>query len=314
MVIKLRKSFLNLLKAAVFIVVIYALYYRVSKINFIEAFLEVNLNYLFLIPAIFLMPVNWFLELLKWKYIAKPVVKVSNIILFKSLLSGVSTGMLTPNRIGNSIGRMVFFRPKHRAILTLGTLYANFAQFLSSILPGIVVFIVIGNEALPNYFSIFQNSFSTIFLFLILLTLFILYFSLTRYSFYKVGKINRRRNLFTLFQHHYKQISLRLFLYSQLRFFVFCIQFFLLLLAFGALPSLSILYDVILIYFLTTLTPSLILGKLFIRENFALLLLLPIINNELIILLASFSIWFINLAIPSLFGLVYLLKVNYDRE
>lgn len=112
----------------------------------------------------------------------------------------------------------------------------------------------------------------------------------------------------------YSAISLPLLLISALRFFVFSLQFLLVLTAFGATFSLDIFYAIIIVYFFTTLTPSLFMGKLFIRENYALFVLAPFVDNQLIILLASFSVWIINLALPALVGLFYFSKVKNDVD
>lgn len=305
---------MNILKAAVFIIVVYILYYRLAKADLQAGYDQLTLNYVYFILAIALMPINWLFELWKWKIVVQPIVNSSFKTLLHSFLAGISTGMVTPNRIGNFIGRIVYYPSRHRAMLTLGTLYANLAQFIASIIPGAFVLVFFGTPILADYFPTFQNSFNITLLFFFFGGLFLLYFRLP-ILLVKLPAILTARytNLLLLFKTSFSGKGFTLFLLSQSRFLIFSVQYFLLFLAFDASPSWELFTTVILIYFLTTATPSLLLGKLFIRENYALLLVMPLVNNELLILFASLGIWFINIAVPSLIGLFFVLKAKYDN-
>jgi hypothetical protein len=285
-----------------------------SRADLQSGYAQLTVNSFYILSALLLMPINWYLELLKWKVIVQTIQNSNWKTLIQSLLSGISTGMVTPNRIGNFIGRIIYYPPRNRALLILGTLYANLAQFLASILPGLIVLAIVETSVLGDYFSIFQNTFYTLLLILFFTVLFLLYFALPRLmvkfsSFLRIPYTN----LIVLFTTNFANKGAKLFLLSQIRYIIFCLQYFLLFIAFGADPSYELFTVVILIYFLTTATPSLFLGKLFIRENYALLLAMPLLYNELLILVASLAIWFINIAIPSMIGLTFFLKAKYDN-
>jgi len=157
-VIKLRKSVLKWVKLLTFILVFYALYYRCSTIDFDNALDQICLSPFLLIIAFLLVVVNLGLEFIKWNLVVKPIVTISRAKLFQSLLSGISTGMITPNRVGNFIGRVLFFKPRHRAILIMGTIYGNLSQFLATIIPGLIVFLFFGKFIESNTLLLTQNT------------------------------------------------------------------------------------------------------------------------------------------------------------
>lgn len=303
---------MNLLKATVFIVVIYVLYQRLADVDILESAKSVNFNYFYIVLAILLMPLNWLMELLKWKIIVQAIVNVKNSILLHSLLAGISTGMITPNRIGNFIGRMIYFPPKFRIVLSLGTIYSNAAQFLASILPAALLYLIIRKDSHFNYLDVYFTNVNFVWIYLIIAILVVLYFI---FPLIPICKFFRRwRNTLILFQNAFKNKATILLILSQVRFLIYSFQFYLLLLGFGATGSSIMFYGILFMYFFITLTPSLLFGKLLIRENYALFFLAPLISNELIILLASLSVWLLNLAIPSLIGLVFLLKSKHDAR
>ena len=95
---------------------------------------------------------------------------------------------------------------------------------------------------------------------------------------------------------------------------VFILQFALLLIGFGAMFSHELIYSLFVLYLVSTLTPTLILGKLVVRETLALLILGTIIFNPVIILAASFSLWLINLGFPAVVGLYFFFKPKTTEE
>ena len=62
-----------------------------------------------LIVSIFLLlPVNWGMEAVKWKTLVSPLQKSSFFQSYKSVLSGLTTGFFTPNRIRRSFRKSSF--------------------------------------------------------------------------------------------------------------------------------------------------------------------------------------------------------------
>ncbi len=89
-----------------------------------------------------------------------------------------------------------------------------------------------------------------------------------------------------------------------LRYLVFSFQFVLAFMAFGASFSWELVLLVFQIYLWTTLAPSIILGKLVVRESIAIWVMTSIGLDAWTIIAASLTIWVINLLVPTLFGIV----------
>ena len=77
---------------------------------------------------------NWGMEALKWKYMMHPLQQLSYANAFKAIMSGCSITMITPNRVGEYGGRMLFvkkdFRVKSISISMIGSLSQLIITFL----------------------------------------------------------------------------------------------------------------------------------------------------------------------------------------
>lgn len=302
--IKVRKSLVWTLKLLLFIGVLYFFVQQIMHIEF-NQFQSVKIESpLFLIFVLLLLPVNWGLELVKWQRILKVNQIHYNLKnLTYSLLSGVTTGLITPNRIGNFIGRMLFFKGKVRGQLILGTLYSNFAQFLVTLFFGALSFIILKDMLFVTYGVSFVNASILIFVLSILF-----YFAVPIAPLSSFKSLNRKQNILMYFQQQSKKLVIPLLTLSGVRYLVFSSQFLLMLMAFGVQPSSMLYAGVLMVYLMSTLTPSLLFGKLVIRETAGLIILSLFIDNSAIIIVSSLLLWFINLGIPSLMGLVFILR------
>ncbi|MEQ9166951.1 MAG: hypothetical protein RLO12_11885, partial [Fulvivirga sp.] len=112
------KQITVLLKVLIISIILIMLYFKLRdqqnllqemKALFIKGFTE---NRWLLLLVILLMPVNWFIEGLKWKIIAGKIVHLSKWQAFKGILSGLTIGFATPHGIGDYLGRIMTI--KHR--------------------------------------------------------------------------------------------------------------------------------------------------------------------------------------------------------
>lgn len=254
-----------------------------------------------LLAVIFaLMIVNWSIEALKWKVLMREVKPMSFIQALFGVLAGVSTGIITPNRLGNFIGRTIFLEKGLRLRGILLTLLANLSQFVVTVFFGSIGLLLIG----VSFFEYSQ-------LLLLPLALVILYFALR--VFIHPRLVNRKPfNYF--FSEQVEEgidfisdtgleLKLRIIGLSALRYLVFVTQYVLLLMAFKQNQSWDLLFaHVMVVYLLMTLIPALFFGKLFVREAAALLVLSAAGVPDAVILLTGFVLWFVNIALPSLAG------------
>jgi uncharacterized membrane protein YbhN (UPF0104 family) len=309
--LKVQKSLLWSVKFLVFVFVLYQLVQRLQKISLDDFSSLAIVKPSYIIIAITLVFVNWGIEAWKWSLTIRKIgFKTSNGRIIQSLLSGISTGLITPNRLGNFIGRMLYFKPKQRALLVLGTLYGNLSQFIATVFFGIIGLCFTLNASIQ-----FEYSDTLIVLSIVLTNLAVLiYFSYPFSSFMNIPILRRKSNIIQLFRQPAKRLVIPLFILSGCRYLVFILQFTLLLIGFGAMFSHELIYSLYVLYLASTLTPTLILGKLVVRETLALLILGTIIFNPVIILAASFSLWVINLGFPALVGLYFFLKPKPTEE
>jgi uncharacterized membrane protein YbhN (UPF0104 family) len=309
--LKVQKSLLWSVKFLVFVFVLFQLVQRLQKISLDDFSSLVIVKPSYIITAMILVFVNWGIEAWKWSLTVRIIgYKVSNGRIAQSLVAGISTGLITPNRLGNFIGRMLYFKPKQRALLVLGTLYGNLSQFIATVFFGIIGLCFTVNASIQ-----FEYADTLIVLSIVLTTLAVLiYFSYPFISFMNIPILRRKSNIIQLFRQPAKRLVIPLLILSGSRYLVFILQFTLLLIGFGATYSHELIYSLYVLYLASTLTPTLILGKLVVRETLGLIILGTIVFNPVIILAASFSLWVINLGFPALVGLYFFLKPKPTEE
>ena len=253
---------------------------------------------LYLCVAIVFVPINWFLEWRKWRITTRIIGVESNLNNERNaFMAGMISGMLTPNMQGNFIGRLYYFERKHRVSLVIATVISNYAQFLASVLFGVVSFYILGRW--PFFTGVISFFWQVMFSILGLVAIFV-YFNLD----YLLALFRRKKRFIPLFSFRNRLVFKgKIGLLSILRHLVFTVQFACVLLAFGQVVTPSFVWWIWQFYFWVTLAPSLFFGKIAIRESIAIWVLGFAGMTEWIVFVSSFVIWIINLAIPTLFAL-----------
>ncbi len=304
-VIKAKKNqlkFFGVLKIIAFLLILAYLFYRLSNTDDLSwSSFEITNSFAFIF-AIGLIPFNWFLEFLKWRITTNALTEeVSSDSVKHSFYAGMITGLLTPNMIGNFIGRMYYFKRKDRIVVTLLTLISNQAQFLITLLIGSICFLLIP--------SVQRNLTLDTYAWIAIVLLFGLglagyfYFERVLQLFTKTRKIGRRLELVFL---RLSTFRVKVLALSMLRYLVFITQFTLILIAFGVDFEPIVIAKIAQVYLISALIPTLLLGKLGVRESVGIVILGSLGIPELTVLISSLSIWFLNLILPSLFALVLL--------
>jgi hypothetical protein len=301
---KNRQIWFALAKVFLFLVVIFVFYRQLQRSDLDLNSIEVQ-NAWSLLFAALLMPISWLPEFVKWRTILNvsetsytPKIEV------QSFAAGIVTGMITPNMLGNFLGRMYYFRRRERISITILTLYSNYAQFLASMIFGCLAIILLNDSPLgsPTDKLIWLGA-----LLVLLGILAFFYFEpLLEMLFPKriqlqmrLRSIKRRRSF------KWKILSLSIF-----RLLIFTCQFALVLHAFGAELGLEEIWWIWQYYFWVTLVPSLFLGKFLVRDSVALWVLGYAAIETNAILPASLSIWIINLLIPTFVSFILAQQKN----
>ena len=251
----------------------------------------------YLILTLLLVPINCLIEWLKWVItIHVAEVQTTQKIKLNAFFAGIITGMLTPNMLGNFIGRIYYFDRRNRISLIVLTLVSNYAQFIASIVFGIIGILILGK--IPIDLEIDQFNFILIAIGVIVS---VFYFNFE--WFFKFLKRKARIHLLIRNIKRRRMYRWKILFLSFLRHGIFTLQFSFMLHAFGENLSLENVFWIWQVYLWVTIAPSLILGKLAIRESIAIWVLTLAGMGELTVLISSFLIWTFNLLLPTIIGL-----------
>ncbi len=271
---------------------------------------QMPLSKLWWLAAIFgLLPVNWIIESMKWKMLVAKVQKISLKNSIQAVLSGISTGFFTPNRVGELVGRVLFLKNENRKAGVTLSLVNSLTQNLMMALCGIpacVLFYSWKNEKLKLGIIMYLSL-----LFLCLLLFGILYFTLpVLIRSIKIKKLTSKLLPYTSCLSDYTEMDLlRIMLITFARYCVFCTQFYFMLLLFGV--NLEIWQALIAIptsYLFVSFTPSIAFSEAAVRSSYAVLVIGVFSTMEIPIMLAGVCIWFVNFVIPMLAGSIILVN------
>ncbi|MCB0477299.1 MAG: hypothetical protein KDC84_03995 [Crocinitomicaceae bacterium] len=244
-----------------------------------------------------LMLLNWYLESLKWKFLVRGIEDISQTQAIKATLAGMSFGLLTPNRMGNFIGKIIYLQPGNRLEGTLFALYGNFSQMLTTFLFGSFCFLF----TFENYYSQ-TNVFMAVLPFAFSLGLAFLFLFPQKLNLNFAERV-LSQELFGAFNRliHFKGKEVVLG-YSILRHLVFTIQYLIVLFYSPVFEFWSSFMAIQMIFFLTTIIPGLVFGKMMVRGPVAIFVLGILGYSTSFAINAILFIWLINIALPSLVG------------
>ncbi len=266
--------------------------YQVLKIPY--QYVQVA-HWLWLIPILVLVPLNWYLEFQKWReqltFLNLP--KTHSI---QSFAAGMVSEFIIPGIPTNFIGRILFFDSAVRLSLAGWTQVTNAVQFLVTVLFGMVAILVLGKGSLVTL-SFLCGIFGVVLV--IWMIPGVRGAVRKRFPELLLGDIKPRKIVYYLLQ---------IGLLSIIRMFVFTVQFALFLYVFGIPLSSDLVYWIWLSYLSVTVTPSLFLGKLFVRETVTVAIFQMGNYATAPVLLATFSIWLFNGLIPTI--LAWILTMN----
>ena len=118
---KLYKYINLLLRNLIGLFAIWFIYIKL-KDNFLIGFQKINneeINYRLIIIAVLLLFVNWGLEAKKWQYAVRDIQKITVLKAFKLTITGITMGLLTPNRIGEIPARALLLNKNSFKEITL---------------------------------------------------------------------------------------------------------------------------------------------------------------------------------------------------
>jgi hypothetical protein len=186
-----------------------------------------------------LLPLNLSLEAFKWKTLIDKLEKVSFNRAFTAVLSGISVSMIMPNRVGDYLGRVFILEKESHIKGILVTIIGSLSQLLTTFIVGSIALVFSLNLFFDFDFSIHAGfSFGLMLLIFSLLTVaLLLYFNVGLLKFLMAGIFPRRKEKLLryadVFSLYTRLELLKVLLLSMLRYLVFSMQFYLLLLITG---------------------------------------------------------------------------------
>ena len=249
--------------------------------------------------------VNWGIEALKWYCIGQRSIGLSVVAALKGVLTGTAIGMWMPGRIGSWLGKL-FYVPFERRGKALYPLMASSGiQFLVTFFMAATALLIwsLYKPGVDLPASSFLGH-ALLFTFLFLAAGVGAYFLLQSPMGQKgIERLGLRSDELLSFK------DLSFFLYikvlglASLRYLVFLFQFLVVLRFWIPSAEIGVLLLAIPVALLViTVLPSFVLAKLGIREMVIVTVMAPLFGHEERLILASFSIWLVNLALPAMTG------------
>ena len=272
--------------------------------------------------VIFLMLVNWGIEARKWQLLVGHVQQFTFIKALKSVLSGCSITMLTPNRIGEYGGRVLFLDEQHRIKGISLTIVGSISQLLITMIMGCLglFFLRFFSHNNSNALNVLPHFWGDV----------LIYFSVTctllLFLFYiRLGWLVRLmekvpafskvvRHITVLDEFAAKQLVQILSL-SLLRYAVFVLQYVLLLQVMQVGIEVWLSFWLITVFYLVlAVAPTIGFLEMPIRAKASIELMQLYSTNILGIQTAALGIWIINLVIPALIGSLLILGIKIVKD
>lgn len=270
---------------------------------------------LILFAVVLLMFVNWFLEVIKWRFLSRRIEKLSIWKATKSVFCGLTWAIFTPNRIGEYGGRVMLLKPENRATGAVAMGVGLFAQ--------LVLTSVFGSLSIAWFVTTFIDTPSSvdfgiwIIAVIYALAFVILYFNVSWVD-YLVGKVKFLQKIKPFFavleDFSVRELAYVLFL-SAFRFAIFTSQYIILMLVIlPDLPIVSMVLMIFIMFFIQSAVPSLDIFDFSVRSFVASNLYAYITTQEIAVMAIVSCVWFVNLIFPAIIGAFFVFNVNYISD
>ncbi|MFT5763191.1 MAG: uncharacterized membrane protein YbhN (UPF0104 family) [Saprospiraceae bacterium] len=271
-----------------------------------------------LVAGVFLMPINWVFENMKWRALIRSVEEMSFLQSLAAIFAGVTFSIFTPNRIGEYGGRILFVKPENNWKAVVATLVGSYSQLLAILSFGILGFGVF----MSLYFELDPIVLKSV-LFLSIALAGMMLFCFYNISLviplakkipyaYKFKKIVKDVNVLRSYD---RKVLSEALCYAILRYLVYSIQYYMMLRYFGIdVGVVEGLSGIATIFLFQTSIPLPPLMGLMARGELAIYIWGNFSAHEINILAATFFLWIINLIIPSLIGALFISNVNIMKS
>ena len=273
-----------------------------------------------------MMFLNWGIESMKWEFLIAKIEVISFMQAYKAILAGTCVSIFTPNRIGEFGGRIFFLKKADRIQASLITILGSMGQLMITFILGsisLLIYLAYYFEGGVNNYWLYSISFLVIIS--ILLSLFFFMNVQVTTSLlnklpistvtYLKNKLQLKWSKYTKVFSFYSQQELTYLLFLCLvRYTVFTLQFYILLVVFKVdVTFWEAILMIVLSFFVLAAIPTVAITELGVRGSVALFFIGLVSSNGLGVLASTLMLWFINLIIPALVGSLFVLELNFFR-
>ena len=272
--------------------------------------------------VIVLVFVNWGFEAKKWQILLRPVQQLSFFTAFKSVLSGVTLSLNTPNRMGEYGGRILYISEGKRIKAISLSIAGSISQLIITLVIGCGGLLYIIYFQSSRVFPVMGMSVfwlkTLLFLSACAASLLVLFYFRLSWIIKLVEKIPAAAKYvqyISVLEEFTPKLLLRLLYLSFFRYLVFIIQYILLLQVLHVeILWITAFWIISILFLVLAIVPSFAIADLGIRGKFSTELLSLYSTNVVGIIGTTFGIWFINLFIPALLGSLFILSVKIFKD
>ncbi len=245
----------------------------------------------YLLAAFALTPLNWLVESLKWKILAAQVESISTWTAVKATLSGLASSVITPFRLGDPVGKVLFLQEGNRVQGAFLSVTGSLLQLAVTIIAGVVGLVAVS-------FSMAADMFSSYYYTGILV---IAVATVAGVAAFFYIKKKHAETLKATLEIGIKKLA-TVFLLSSFRYALFIVQFMLVFFAYGDFNPLTIAMLVPVYFFVAAFVPMFIVTEGPTRGAIALAVFIGLGHA----FSAATMVWIINLLIPAVIGLIFI--------
>lgn len=271
-------------------------------------------NMLWLMAVVFLAPINQILEVLKWRQLIADFSKMGFWQSFKAILAGTTIAIFTPNRVGEYGGRVLFVEEGQGWKAVIATMVGSLAQLLALLSVGLfggIYFAVAFLKPEPYLIPV-----SLSLGFALLSMLYFGYFNIDILVLLAkrvplIVRFKKPLRHLTVLRHYHKKELGKALGFALLRYFTYASQYYFLLQFYGVpAPWLIGMAGIATIFMVQASVPMPPAMGLLARGEIALFVWGFFTKDDVDILAATFSLFVVNIVVPALLGLFFIVQLN----
>lgn len=267
--------------------------------------------------VLLLMLTNWGIEAKKWQILLRHMVIMPFSTAFKSVLSGVTFTMITPNRMGEFIGRVFYVHEGERLRAATLTIVGSVSQIIATLSAGAIALFVLKQNIITaqkvGSLSLFWVNGLFIGTIIILVTITLFYFKISWLASLaeKIPALQKIIYFISLLKEVQATELLKILSLSTLRYLVFISQYMLVFGLFGvAMPLWQGCCAVGILFLVLAAIPLPGIAELGVRAKASVALFGLFSSNIFGITVCTGTIWLINIILPAVLGSLLILNVK----